>query len=513
VVDLTKERFGLYHAHIYLLAEDRSSLNLVAGAGETGRAMVAEGWSIPLEQERSLVARAARRRQGVIVNDVRQEPDWLPNPLLPDTRAEMAVPIIVGDQVLGVLDVQSDVTNRFMDEDVRIQTTLAGQIGVALRNARLYEQIQTALQETQQSQRLLQSVINATPDWIFIKDQEYRYRLVNQGYANALHLNPEDFIGKNDLELGFPEELVKGSPEKGIRGFWTDDRQVMDSGEPLVNPYDPATIDGEVHIFHTIKAPVRDAAGNVTGALAFARDVTGREQILAETEAMYKASRRLSAAANLQEVTAAVAEGVRVPAINRAVLLAAEQNSAGEIEALAVIANWHSGSETSPIPVGAHYPRSMLESVKLLLTPEPLFFDDVQNDQRINPAELDLLLQQRVRCLAVLPLRTGGRQLGVLLLQGEKPHHFTENESRSYPTLVGQMAIAVENQRLLGQARARVRYEQLLRETTARVHSATDITFVMRTAVREIGQLLGRPTYIYLAHQEQLQTDETLKEK
>jgi PAS domain S-box-containing protein len=144
VVDLTKERFGLYHAHIYLLDEISNTLNLAAGAGEVGQQMVAEGWSIPLEQEQSLVAQAARTGQGLIVNDVRENPDWLPNPLLPDTRSEMAVPMIVGGLVLGVLDVQAEVANRFTDEDVRIQTTLATQVAVALQNANQYEQARQA---------------------------------------------------------------------------------------------------------------------------------------------------------------------------------------------------------------------------------------------------------------------------------------------------------------------------------------------------------------------------------
>ena len=144
VTDLTKERFELYHAHLYLLDEPGDILNLAAGAGEVGRRMVAEGWSIPLEREQSLVARAARLRQGIIVNDVQAEPGFLPNPLLSETRSELAVPLIVGERVLGVLDVQADVIDRFSDEDVRIQTTLAAQVVVALQNAQSYEQTQQA---------------------------------------------------------------------------------------------------------------------------------------------------------------------------------------------------------------------------------------------------------------------------------------------------------------------------------------------------------------------------------
>ena len=113
VVDLTKERFGLYHAHIYLADQSWNTLLLSSGAGEIGRKLVAEEHAIAMDAEKSLVARAARERKSIIANDVRSQPDFLPNPLLPETRAEMAVPMIVGDVVLGVFDVQSDRVEQF----------------------------------------------------------------------------------------------------------------------------------------------------------------------------------------------------------------------------------------------------------------------------------------------------------------------------------------------------------------------------------------------------------------
>ena len=104
--------------------------------------MVAEGRSIPLDREQSLVARAARERKGVIVNDVTQAPDFLPNPLLPDTHAESAVPMVVGDNVIGVLDMQSHEVGRVTDADVSVGTTLASLVGTSIQNVRAFEQSQ-----------------------------------------------------------------------------------------------------------------------------------------------------------------------------------------------------------------------------------------------------------------------------------------------------------------------------------------------------------------------------------
>ncbi len=143
VVDLTKERFGLYHAHIYTVEGDE--LVLKAGAGKVGRQMLEEGWRIPMFHKSSIVARSARERAGIIENDVQETPNFLPNPNLPDTRSELAAPMIAGESLIGILDVQSDKIQDFTDQDVLIQTTLATQVAIALQNAELYlEQLKTA---------------------------------------------------------------------------------------------------------------------------------------------------------------------------------------------------------------------------------------------------------------------------------------------------------------------------------------------------------------------------------
>ncbi len=147
VVNLTKDRFGLYHAHIYLLDAEHEVLTLAAGAGEAGRVMKANHHRIPLYNPISLVARAARTHEGVVINDVTQAADFLPNPLLPKTRSEMAIPMVIGDRLVGVLDVQSDVIGRFTQDDVQIETALADQIAVAVQNAQLYQgEVETARQ-------------------------------------------------------------------------------------------------------------------------------------------------------------------------------------------------------------------------------------------------------------------------------------------------------------------------------------------------------------------------------
>jgi putative methionine-R-sulfoxide reductase with GAF domain len=162
VVDLTKERFNLYHSHIYLLDEAGKNLVLAAGAGEPGRQMLAKGLSIPLDREQSLVARAARERKGITVNDVTQALDFLPNPLLPNTRSELAVPMLVGGNVIGVFDIQSDQVGRFTEADVNIQTTMAAQLATSIQNVRSFERARAQAEFEAQVSAIGQKIQRAT---------------------------------------------------------------------------------------------------------------------------------------------------------------------------------------------------------------------------------------------------------------------------------------------------------------------------------------------------------------
>ncbi|MBN8580706.1 MAG: GAF domain-containing protein [Anaerolineae bacterium] len=159
VVNITKERFGLYHAHIYLNNPTDNALTLAAGAGEVGQKMLETGITIDLGAERSLVARAARERRAVIINDVNKEEGFLPNSLLPNTQSEMAVPLLVGEKVLGVFDIQSEKIGAFTGEDGDIYTTLAAQVAVALQNARLYVEQASVVTQLRELDRLKSSFL------------------------------------------------------------------------------------------------------------------------------------------------------------------------------------------------------------------------------------------------------------------------------------------------------------------------------------------------------------------
>ncbi|MBE2224027.1 MAG: GAF domain-containing protein [Anaerolineae bacterium] len=138
IVTLVQTRFHLYHVHVYLLDEKNDVLHMHVGSGEVGQQLRDIQHKIPLKTKNSLVVKAARSRETILVDDVNKEPSFMPNPLLPDTQSEMAIPLVVGDKVIGVLDVQDDESNRFDQIDVNTFNTFSGHIAAAIQNAYLF---------------------------------------------------------------------------------------------------------------------------------------------------------------------------------------------------------------------------------------------------------------------------------------------------------------------------------------------------------------------------------------
>lgn len=147
VVDLVRERFGLYYAALFLIDEQNQYAVLEAGTGEAGRVMKEEGHKLEVGSL-SMVGTACALRQARIALDVGAEPVRFDNPLLPHTRSEMALPLMVGDRVVGALDVQSTEQAAFTEEDITILQLVADQVAVAVENARRFSEEAEILEAT-----------------------------------------------------------------------------------------------------------------------------------------------------------------------------------------------------------------------------------------------------------------------------------------------------------------------------------------------------------------------------
>jgi len=146
ITKTVSERFGFYHTGIFLLSKDKEYAVLQAANSEGGQAMLARDHQLRVGHE-GIVGSAVDQKTARIALNVGSDATYFDNPDLPNTHSEMALPLMIGNEVIGILDVQSEETNAFSEEDIEVLTTLANQVAVAIENARLFQQSQDTLQE------------------------------------------------------------------------------------------------------------------------------------------------------------------------------------------------------------------------------------------------------------------------------------------------------------------------------------------------------------------------------
>jgi PAS domain S-box-containing protein len=300
VVDISKDRFDLYHAHIYLLDEAGENLVLASGAGEPGRQMMAKGLSIPLNREQSLVARAAREQKGVTVNDVTQAPEFLPNPLLPNTRSELAVPMIAGGKMIGVFDVQSDVAGRFTDSDINIQTTLAAQVTTSIQNARQVQQtIATAAELAGFQGAVSEAAVIATTDL------SGKIETANDNFVKISQYSREELIGQDHriLNSGYHSKEF-------IRNLWV----TIANGKVWRNEVRNKAKDGSFYWMDTTIAPILNERGKPIKYVTIRFNITQRKELEEETARQASTLVKLDAITQKIQNTTSVEEALQVTA-------------------------------------------------------------------------------------------------------------------------------------------------------------------------------------------------------
>lgn len=145
-VNLIRDRFGFYQVSIFLVDEAKTWAVVRASTGEVGKIMVDRPHRLEVGGQ-SIVGYVTARARPRIALDVGQDAVHFKNPLLPDTRSEMALPLIARGMVIGALDVQSVEANAFQEEDIETLQIMANQLATAIENARLFEQTQRRLMD------------------------------------------------------------------------------------------------------------------------------------------------------------------------------------------------------------------------------------------------------------------------------------------------------------------------------------------------------------------------------
>jgi len=148
ITQMISEQFGHYHTGIFLLDENREFAILRAANSEGGRSMLKNMHKLLVGQT-GIVGYVTATGQPRIVLDVGSDAVYFDNPYLPNTHSEIALPLRIAGQIIGALDVQSEASNAFTEDDIEVLSTLADQVSIAIQNARTIEEARKSLAEAQ----------------------------------------------------------------------------------------------------------------------------------------------------------------------------------------------------------------------------------------------------------------------------------------------------------------------------------------------------------------------------
>ncbi len=241
---------------------------------------------------------------------------------------------------------------------------------------------------------------------------------------------------------------------------------------------------------------LQQVSDQVALALEGARLAAQTQSALAQTEKLSDAGLRIARSADLQELLNAVNETLGIPAVNRLLLGSVNYGSTNEMESMDIVANWWNGSGHEPSEIGRHYSKETLSALPVFMSKTPVFSNDTFHDERVYTTALELVKRQNIRSMAVLPLFLGSRQTGVLFLEAEEMHNFTQDEIRMFSAMAPQIATVLENRRQFERAQQQAERESTLNVISQKIQSATTVEAVLQIAARELGHALGAPMTI-----------------
>lgn len=148
VVDLLQTRFNLYYVGVFTVDPSGHYAVLRAGTGEAGERMLARNHQLAIGTT-SMIGYAISQRESRIASDVGLDAHHFDNPDLPDTRSELALPMVTAEKALGAITVQSTIPSAFDEDDIIVYQGVADSLATAIENAHLFQQVQTSLEEVQ----------------------------------------------------------------------------------------------------------------------------------------------------------------------------------------------------------------------------------------------------------------------------------------------------------------------------------------------------------------------------
>jgi GAF domain-containing protein len=501
-----RQSFAYFNVALFLI--DKASQELVLRAVAGGHAMVMRrGYRQAVGE--SLVGSAAETRQTVLVNDVTQEPRYRPMLLtMKPVGSELAVPIIRGDEVLGVLDIRDLERGAFGQDDVKALEALADQLAVAVENARLYEETQRRVAELMAVQETSLRVVSAL-DTTQVLDSVAR-NVLELADADDVHIFLRNL---EDGSLVFGSALWRGEPSPVNLQKQPDrfTRAVIESNRSLVinhareHPYFAPHEVQESSVEAIAGFPLLGAAGAL-GVMTVAYlqpHVFGVDELralglLASQAAsaitnarLYEETRqRLEELTMLHEVSLAAASTLSPEEIADRVVTVVQQSLGFDYlglllvnEKQGVLEPLGRGAQADPQSSGLRVGQGLVGWVAEHGV--VLRADDVSQDPRYIEGASD------IRSALVVPLVVGDRVIGVINAASPRLGAFSADDERLVSTVARQLAVAIENARLYQETERRLADVSALYQLARQMNMSLRLQERLDTIVLSLKQALG----------------------
>jgi GAF domain-containing protein len=440
--ELIAGHFQFYHAGIFLLNASGNQAVLQASSSEGGRRMIAGEYSVAVGTQ-DIVGSVAAQRKPRIALDIGTDAVVFNNPELPMTRSEVALPLLVSDQVLGVLDIHSQVPQAFGMDDIDILQTLADQIAIAIENARLIDEAREAIHQLEAltgsrtrdawSQKLLE------------RDRVFTYTPLGLR-AEKLSQSNEDAITAPILLRG--QKIGNISVARRKNGSWSRlDKDVLD-----------------------------EVAGQVGLAVDNIRLLEEANQRARQEQAVGRLAARFSQSLDLDTLLQAAAHELgQLPDVVEASVTISqdgEQDHQSRIRA--------SGRPAQGYQSGAKGTEPVTQFSKLAVTAMRS-----GTIMKSNGSTSVINGEQQF----VVPIKLRGKTIGAADLRLMDGY---DSSTLSVIQLAAErLAAAMESARLYEEARLRADREQAISRVTSAISSATEYDEILKTAIREIGNILA----------------------
>ncbi len=454
VVNLITDRFGFYYAAIFTLDETGrfAVLREATGPGDAGRMLKERGHKLEVNGQ-SMVGFATGQRRPRIALDVGVEAVRFANPLLPETRSEIALPLIVGERVLGALDVQSTQAAAFDESSLAVLQSMADQVAVALANAQSFDTVQAALHTTTRLYELGRALFAATsPHDAYAAVVQESVRLAGLDRLSVILIAARD-ADREPIEYEVAAEWDATQGRQIESGAHCAPAQL-----PLASLVDRESI-----------VVVRDAGDPALPHAA--------------RRSLEQAGWRAALIAPL--IVRGQFDGFIAAAARRPIDFADGDVRYMQLmsEQLAlVIGSQRSNEET----------RAALDRIALLnqrLSGEAW--------QRYLAARPGLTIQsgrvetERAANRLSTPIVVRGETLGTLDVEDADPdRQWTDDEWELLSAITGEVAQAIDNARLIEQAQLRVARERRLNQIAEKIRRAANFEAILRVAAEEVSQAL-----------------------